>query len=49
MMVSADLKFLYSRPKTNAVILLDMDHTLREEQTWEKYRKERKSKTFLWR
>jgi hypothetical protein len=23
------------RPKTNAVILLDMGHTLREEHTWE--------------
>jgi hypothetical protein len=33
------------RPKTNAVILLDVDHTLRGEYTKEKYRKERKPKT----
>jgi hypothetical protein len=33
------------RLKTNAVILLDMDHTLRGECTWEEYRKGRKPKT----
>jgi hypothetical protein len=33
------------RPKTNAVILLDMGHTLMGEYTWEKYGKERKLKT----
>jgi hypothetical protein len=27
------------RPKTNAVILLDMGHTLRRECTWEELRK----------
>jgi hypothetical protein len=33
------------RPKTNAVILLDMGHTLRGECPWEKQGKERKLKT----
>jgi hypothetical protein len=33
------------RPKTNAVILLDMSHTLRGEHTWEEYGKGRKLKT----
>jgi hypothetical protein len=33
------------RPKTNAVILLDMGHTLREEQAWKKSGKGRKPKT----
>jgi hypothetical protein len=33
------------RPETNAVIVLDMGHTLRGEHTWEKYIKERKPKT----
>jgi hypothetical protein len=33
------------RPKTNAVILLDMGHTLRGEHAWEKQEKERKPKT----
>jgi hypothetical protein len=33
------------RPKTNAVMLLDMGHTLREECTWEKKGKGRKHKT----
>jgi hypothetical protein len=33
------------RPKTNAVILLDMGHTLRGEHTWEEQGKGRKPKT----
>jgi hypothetical protein len=32
-------------PKTNAVILFDMGHTLRGECAWEKYGKGRKPKT----
>jgi hypothetical protein len=34
------------RPKTNAVILLDMSHTLRGEHTWEEYGKGRKLKQY---
>jgi hypothetical protein len=33
------------RPKTNALILLDMGHTLRGEHIQEEYRKGRKPKT----
>jgi hypothetical protein len=33
------------RPQTNAVILLDMGHTLRGEHAWENQVKERKPKT----
>jgi hypothetical protein len=33
------------RPKTNAVILLGMSYALKVEHAWEKYGKERKSKT----
>jgi hypothetical protein len=33
------------RPKTNAVILLEMGHTLKGEHTWEKQGKERNPKS----
>jgi hypothetical protein len=33
------------RPETNAVILLDMGHTLRREHTWEEKGKGRKPET----
>jgi hypothetical protein len=36
---------MFSHPKTNAVILLDMGHILRGEPTREEYGKGRKSKT----
>jgi hypothetical protein len=36
------------RPKTNAVILLDMGHTLRGEHTWEEQGKGRKPNTWMW-
>jgi hypothetical protein len=33
------------RPKTNAIILLDMGHTLRGDHAWEEWGKVRKLKT----
>jgi hypothetical protein len=35
------------RPKTNAVILLDMGHTLKGEHAWKKYRNGRKHHIFF--
>jgi hypothetical protein len=36
------------RPKTNAVTLLDMGHTVREERVQEEYGKGRKPNTSMW-
>jgi hypothetical protein len=40
--------YVYYRPQINAVILLDMGHTLRGERAWEEQIKGRKPKTCMW-
>jgi hypothetical protein len=43
--ITRSLSYADYRSKTNAVILLDMGHTVRGEHVWEEQGKERKPKT----
>jgi hypothetical protein len=43
--IASSPSYVDYRPKTNAVILLDLGHIIRGEHTWEEQRKGRKPKT----